>query len=73
MLLGRGLRLWSTEPVPRLAEFLGVHQTSILRTPNEADGRTGVVAMVLGDPRFSALDTQDLRTRPSWARYRSRT
>jgi len=71
-LLTRCLRLWSTEPVARIAEQLGMHPSSVRRVAATPDSATRVVAKVLGDHRFAALTAGDLRDAPGWGRYHDR-
>lgn len=66
----RSLRMLTALPARELAAAVGLHHTTVLRTPAVADAQVQAVARVLGDPRFAGLAHGDLRTQPGWRPYR---
>ncbi len=68
----RSLRCLSDRSPADLADALGLHRASLYRVLDIWTPDVRIVAQVLGDPRFAALQEHDLRHQPSWARYRFR-
>ena len=70
-LLVRSAVCLSTLPLPVLARHLDVSLGTLKRARRRGPGpQVRQVERVLGDPRFPALDSGDLRRLPTWRRFR---
>lgn len=55
-----------------IADLVGAHASTVCRTRQKPDHRVEIIHRVIGDPRFAALRSFDLRQLSAWRPYSTR-